>query len=324
MLPLSLNKKAELKNRIKDIDYEEFKNAALKGYTRADRRNAERELKKLEHTVNNMNGPQLKMVDAITNEKVNERMEKFYYSLDRAITGFFVVNYEEYDFDKIRDLEIQLGEMIQEDLYKEEKILKEFKGDYKMVKKAIEKIEGQIKDRVYELLNKGVGQKQIIDDLVIEFPKLSKSMVSNTVKKYKELWKEEQAVKEVSEEEKVINEKLEYIFEEEPAKKTAKTLKEAQEEIVAKEVLVTEETKQVVKETVKEEVKNEVEEVKMNSLKVKSMVLELEGANGEYKASKEGVVLVRSNAQIDFKNLEELEKWTSEVKEVFKMVGGVA
>lgn len=75
---------------------------------------------------------------------------------------------------------------------------------------------------------------------------------------------------------------------------------------------------EAMKEIFPEEFKEEV--VKVNNLKIKSMTMIIEGENGEYTASKDGVILVRKNAQIDFKNIEELDKWTNEVKEVFKMV----
>lgn len=308
-MPLS----SEKLQALKELDYEKFKAEVTKNMTRNEKRNIDRELDKMKSAFKALTPTQHKLIDAIANEKANEKMDKFNYIMDRAISAYFILKNPELDMDEISKMENELAELITEDISKDNKLFDNYKGDFEMVKKALNKMELELKDRVYQLLNEGVAQKEINETLILEFPKLSKSMIANGVKKSKEMWKEEQAVKNTDPEEAEIDEAVKYIFDDskEP-KRTAKTLSEAKQESVEKTEKIVEESKEV------------VEEVKMNSLKVKSMVMELEGENGEYKASKDGVILVRENAQIDFKNIEELEKWTSEVKEVFKMVGGVA
>lgn len=305
-MPLSTEKLQALK----ELDYEKFKAEVTKNMTRNEKRNIDRELDKMKSAFKALTPTQHKLIDAIANEKANEKMDKFNYIMDRAISAYFILKNPELGMDEISKMENELAELITEDINKDNKLFDNHKGDFEMVKKALNKMELELKDRVYQLLNGGAAQKEINETLIVEFPKLSKSMIANGVKKSKEMWKEEQAVKNTVTEEDEIDAAVKYIFDDSrELKRTAKTLSEAKQESEEK---IVEESKEV------------VEEVKMNSLKVKSMVMELEGENGEYKASKDGVILVRKNAQIDFKSIEELEKWTSEVKEVFKMAGGVA
>lgn len=307
-MPLS----SEKLQAIKELDYEKFKAEVTKNMTRNEKRNIDRELDKMNSAFKALTPTQHQLIDAIANEKANEKMDKFNYIMDRATSAYFILKNPEFGMDEISKMENELAELITEDITKDNKLFDNYKGDFEMVKKALNKMELELKDRVYQLLNEGIVQKEVNETLILEFPKLSKSMIANGVKKSKEMWKEQQVVKNTDPEEDEIDAVLNYIFNENEPVRTAKTLEEAKQELAT-------EIEQSIE--VKKEIK---EEVRMNSLKVKSMVMELEGENGDYKASKDGVILVRKNAQIDFKSIEELEKWTSEVKEVFKMVGVVA
>lgn len=255
-----------------------------------------------------------------TKEKASEKIDRFRYVLDTAITSHLILENENAGWKDIAKVKDEIEEIMKDFFTKQELILKENMGDYDMAKKAIESMEVKLEGRIIDLLEEGKNQKQAIEILVDEFNKLPKSTISQAYKAVKSEWiRERNSTAEQSEliPKKQMDEALDYIFNEKEPVRTAKTLSEAKQEFTAKSEKV--EVEQSI------EAKQEImEEVKMSSLKVKEMTLVVEGANGEYKASKDGVILVRQNAQIDFKNIEELEKWTGEVKEVFKMVGGVA
>lgn len=319
MLPLSMDKIKELHSQ--GISHKELKEGLTKDMPRHERKRIDREVEKFNKALKTMTPAQLKAVDVITdfksNEKASEKIDGFRYVLDTAITSHLILENENIGWKDIVKVKDKIEEIMKDFFTKQELILKENMGDYDMAKKAIESMEVKLEGRIIDLLEEGKNQKQAIEMLVNEFNKLPKSTISQAFKAVKSEWiREKNLTVEQSKgnksevvPKKQMDEALDYIFNEKEPVRTAKTLGEAKQEVAEK---IVEENKEV------------MEEVKMGSLKVKEMTLVVEGANGEYKASKDGVILVRKNAQIDFKNIEELEKWTGEVKEVFKMIGGVA
>lgn len=307
------------------LSTEKFNAEVTKNMPRHERKRIDREVEKFNKTLKTMTPAQLKAVDVISdfkaNEKASEKIDGFRYVLDTAITSHLILENENIGWKDIVKVKDEIEEIMKDFFTKQELILKENMGDYDMAKKAIESMEVKLESRIIDLLEEGKNQKQAIEILLNEFNKLPKSTISQAFKAVKSEWiRERNLTVEQSEgnkseviPKKQMDEALAYIFNENEPVRTAKTLSEAKQELVSD----SEKVEVVNKEEIKEE-------VKMSSLKVKEMTLVVEGANGEYKASKDGVILVRKNAQIDFKNIEELEKWTSEVKEVFKMVGGVA
>lgn len=306
------------------LSTEKFNAEVTKNMPRHERKRIDREVEKFNKTLKTMTPAQLKAVDVISdfkaNEKASEKIDGFRYVLDTAITSHLILENENIGWKDIAKVKDEIEEIMKDFFTKQELILKENMGDYDMAKKAIESMEVKLEGRIIDLLEEGKNQKQAIEILLNEFNKLPKSTIAQAFKAVKSEWiRERNLTVEQSEgnkseviPKKQMDEALAYIFNENEPVRTAKTLSEAKQESVERTEKIVEENKEV------------VEEAKMSSLKVKEMTLVVEGANGEYKASKDGVILVRKNAQIDFKNIEELEKWTSEVKEVFKMVGGVA
>ena len=64
-----------------------------------------------------------------------------------------------------------------------------------MAVKRVNEQEGQVRDRIIELVNEGKKQKEIISILAAEFPTLSKSMITNAYKKTKTMASEAKEMK---------------------------------------------------------------------------------------------------------------------------------
>jgi hypothetical protein len=58
---------------------------------------------------------------------------------------------------------------------------------------------------------------------------------------------------------------------------------------------------------------------KTPSLKIKALSLTAEGENGFYTATNYGVLLQRDDMAISFENIEQLNRWVEEFKEVFEL-----
>lgn len=193
-----------------------------------------------------------------------------------------------------------------------------------MAKKMMEKYEEEVRAKAQELASKSITQKEAIEELAMAFPKLSKAMLTNGYKKVKaELKKQE------TKEDKELEEVMDYIFSEE-SQAVAENATTEGEPTVAKDAPIEE--KPVIKENLKtdhiagtskttennsEDIKEEEAKVE-NKLKVLSMVVE--GENGKYKVCEKGVELQSEGITMFFEDIEQLETFTEEYKQVFKMV----
>lgn len=110
------------------------------------------------------------------------QMEIISAALDRNITAAMIL-VTDFELEEINKIFKTAIELIEEDNKKINELKKEGEGDWmKAADKQIEKI----RSRVMELIGENLNQKKVIETLVMEFPKLSKSMVTNAYKKVKE------------------------------------------------------------------------------------------------------------------------------------------
>jgi hypothetical protein len=265
---------------------------------RADRRRQEREIDKMMKAIQSLTPTQTKAVEHITNEKSAKMATAMLVSFQRVINAALIehgLNYSE-----IEEILNKASYFMQEEDEKSYKLNEELKrsGDIEMAKKKIEK---DVLELINAMLDEGKKKKEIIDETLFKFPNMSKAMIINAYQEAKENKKTDAAVEKIMDiieapkEEPVIEEKA-------VVKETFKTERIAgTSEKIANEVTKKEEDKPV-----------------DNKLKILSMTVE--GENGKYKVCEKGVELQNKGLIMFFENIEQLENFTEEYKQVFKMV----
>ncbi|HBJ2609698.1 hypothetical protein FDA77_19055 [Clostridium botulinum] len=140
---------------------------------RAERRRQERDLKKDLGTIQQLTPQQTKLINIAATEKAKVMTKKYIDNFsriaDRAIRAALID--EGYTTDEVYRLEVKITELMEED---NRKIIKLEKENVDMAK-----IDKEVRKYIEELLKKGVSKKQVINDLVFTFPKLSKSVLLN-------------------------------------------------------------------------------------------------------------------------------------------------
>ncbi|WP_409068875.1 hypothetical protein ACFLKC_14170 [Clostridium caseinilyticum] len=299
---------------------------------RQQRRQKERDLKKDLGTIQELTPQQTKLINIAATEKAKAMTKKYIDNFseiaDRAISAVLID--EGYTTDEVYKLELKITELMEED---NRKIIELEKENVDMAK-----IDNEVKDYIEELLKKGVSKKQAIDDLVFKFPKLSKSMLLNVytkVKKEKGYTENRVSREDVYEyftdhlkswngEEMIKHAIKEFGFTESTAQTYYYKWKK---EFMNNKITKVEKTDKKQTQDLQEESKKiqSKEEVKVEGLKVLEekviKTVKVEGKNGIYTGTTgEGIVLTKDNATISFENIEQLENFTEEYKQVFEMV----
>ncbi|MDU1421968.1 hypothetical protein ACTQ4P_12020 [Clostridium sporogenes] len=299
---------------------------------RQQRRQQERDLKKNLGTIQELTPQQTKLINIAATEKAKAMTKKYIDNFseiaDRAISAVLID--EGYTTDEVYKLELKITELMEED---NRKIIELEKENVDMAK-----IDKEVKEYIEELLKKGVSKKQAIDDLVFKFPKLSKSMLLNVytkVKKEKGYTENRVSREDVYEyftdhlkswngEEMIKHAIKEFSFTESTAQTYYYKWKK---EFMNNKITKVEKTDKKQIQDLQEESKKiqSKEEVKVEGLKVLEekviKTVKVEGKNGIYTGTTgEGIVLTKDNATISFENIEQLENFTEEYKQVFEMV----
>lgn len=303
---------------------------------RQQRRQQERERDKYLKAVKSLTPTQAKLVNLIAEEKAKAVTEKHIQTagelFDRNITAALLI--EGWSLEKVYKFQDSLIDLLSEDTEK-----------YKILEKEnvdMEKIEKEVKDYIKVLLDMQVEEKEAMKDLSFKFPTLSKSMLKNAYEKVKrEHGKEnkssvpQKAIDFFNNNSGVLNSNEmisaamnKFNFTQSTAqtyyykwkKDFMKPIPTDKKEPVVKKNLKTECVNK------KENKENKKENVKMEGLKVLEekviKTVKVKGENGIYEGKTgEGIILEKDGAQVKFNNVKELDKWTSEVREVLKMVG---
>lgn len=119
-------------------------------------------------------------------EKV--RYDNMIQALDRCLSAGLIQN-TDFSFKDIEHILNDMAILMLEDTRKVAKLKKESKGEEWVM--TINKFESEVRERAIQLIKEGAKQKEAIEKLAFEFPKLSKSMVTNAYKKVKEELEEE-------------------------------------------------------------------------------------------------------------------------------------
>ena len=288
---------------------------------RAERRKKERQYKKEYSKAEKKKETLYKWLDTLTKDKYeliigeikrqsidhgNSVME----SVDRCLTALMI---EEYDME-LEEVQIFMTKLINnmgEDTEKINKLKNMLGGRYM---KTLEDIKNKMIKEAREMMEGGMKDKEIKQKLNEEYPQLSKSMVTNAVKRIrtdynKEVAKDVSKVTEALGIGEVTKEDLE------KADIIESPTEPVEEENTSNDKLIEKNTKQA------EKVQNEANNsIKIKSFK-KSTTIEAQGKNYSYNIikteDKEGVYtdVIREDG-VRFSNLEELESIRQKAIEV--------
>lgn len=230
----------------------------------------------------------------------DKQFEMISKALDRNITAAMILR-TDYTLEEINKIFQLAWELIEEDNKKVINLKKEGDGDWM---KAAEKYVEDIQKRSAELIRQGVKQKNAIEILTNEFPKLSKSMVTNSYKKAKEIMLESKKLKEEIEEDPDALELYHAIW--------------GKEEIENKEV------EEMKKENI--EINKAPEGANLKILS-KSLIMDIQGEYGTYHIENNKVQLEETefNSKEDVeeayrKHIEYLTKTKNEALAIYDMI----
>jgi hypothetical protein len=247
----------------------------------------ETELQKAFNWINSLSGERVNFIREYSAWQSKKDLKNAVDSFDRALSASVI---------SVLDVEWEIVEMIQEELIKfvddDIKKMNENKSLYGGLEMAIKKINETEKELVVNingLIDKGFKQKEMIEKLVMDFPMLSKAMITNAVKKVR------------AERVKNTEDAATYILQDN------KNIKKAIEK---------EDAKKIAKEVARQ-IEKEIEEVKEDKSmpKLKVMKVELEGEFGSYVREGNKVTA----GEITFNSLQDLEEYKRREIELFNL-----
>lgn len=208
------------------------------------------------------------LVDSYARMIAEKHHDSFIGALDRAYTATLIKCFDHLEWHHIEKIIDEFDEFVREDVDKSKKLREECGGDVEMATKKINEQEQSVRDRVIQLVDEGKKQKEIIDILSIEFPQLSKSMLTNAYKKTKTMMVEAREMKECINKAQKLNEvvknlgkpdvdtkeALEYIFSDsnDAKEETVVTADVKEETIIVPKIEVPEVTPEADFEIIKE------------------------------------------------------------------------
>ena len=324
--------------------FKALKEDNLSKMQRSERRRKEKDLKKMERAAKSLTPEQMEIMDRFVTKATNEQITEFSEAIDRSITAYLILNNPEKSWDEIVKMQDDFADLMYEDIKKYRKLLEEdMKGDNQMGKKCLEKFENKLRERANKLIKSGVSQNDAIEMLRYEFPELSKSMISNAFKKIKtELeppkkkeTEEEKVQKVLDECDKETKNSLEYIFDDE--RTTLERTTKVKDSVVRKEDNIVKidasaiKKENIITEKPVEPINVEPKNKKKSKLKVLNWIKNVEGENGNYIVSADGVKLQSHKDSKVFNTLSDVEKYRAkeldklnayvdEIKEVFTLM----
>ncbi|MCW6059755.1 hypothetical protein LAV35_03715 [Clostridium sporogenes] len=214
------------------------------------------------------------------NYVTNEKVTAVLVSYQRVVNASLVEH--GLNYSEIEKIFNMATDFMKEEDEKSYKLNEELKrsGDIQMAKKKIEK---GVLDLINSMLDGGKKKNEIIEETLFKFPNMSKAMIINAY----------QEAKEKRESEKAVDEIMDIIEEPKKVKKEEKAKRKDPKE-------------------------NKEDKSMGSNLKVLSMTVE--GENGQYKVCEKGVELQNKGLTMFFENIEQLENFTEEYKQVFEMV----
>lgn len=259
---------------------------------RQERRKREREAEKDINILKKLPEREVIKINQIINKVAESKSEEALNLIDRSFSAVLVS--EGWTFKEVKRIQDLMAEFMIEDQEKI-KILEKEKVD-------MAKLQAEVREFMEGLIKSGKGRKEVVEETMFKFPKLSKTAANNTFGKIQEEYEIEDAAAYILED----NKEIKKVVEKEDAKKIAKEVARQIEKELEKEEHIAE-AGQMIEES-KEEVK---EEKVMSKLKIKKV--ELEGEFGSY--IREGNKVIAG--EITFNSLEELEEYQRKEIELF-------
>ena len=106
-------------------------------------------------------------------------------ALERSYSAAIINCFDYLDWHHVKKVIDVFNELVEDDVKKMKELSESYGGNLDMAVKRVNAQEGQVRDRIIELVNEGKKQKEIISILAAEFPTISKSMITNAYKKTK-------------------------------------------------------------------------------------------------------------------------------------------
>lgn len=277
---------------------------------KSKKKSKETELQKAFKWINSLSNEKAEYIREFANWQSKKDMKNTLDVLDRCMSAA-IVNILDIEWSTIQEIQDNMVHFLEDDTKKMGEN-KEIYGGIEMATKKINEQEKLIVKRVNELIEQGVKQKEMVKILSIDFPMLSKAMITNAIKRVRSerLENTEEAAKYILEDDKELKKSVE----KEDAKKIVQEVarqieKELEKEHIAEDGQMAEENK---------------EEKAISKLKIKKV--ELEGEFGSY--IREGNKVIAG--EITFNSLEELEEYQrieielfnkrmEEIREVYKI-----
>ena len=149
-------------------------------------------------------------------------------ALERSYSAAIINCFDYLDWHHVKKVIDVFNELVEDDVKKMKELSESYGGNLDMAVKRVNAQEGQVRDRIIELVNEGKKQKEIISILAAEFPTISKSMITNAYKKTKTMMvdteimkagiekaiKIKEVVQKLGEPDFETEEVIEYLFEE--------------------------------------------------------------------------------------------------------------
>lgn len=269
---------------------------------KSKKKSKDTELQKAFKWVNSLSTEKAGFIREYANWQSNKDMKNTLNALDRCMSAA-IVNVLDIDWSQIQEIQDNMVHFLEEDTKKMGENKKLY-GGLEMAIKKINEQEKLIEKRVNELIDRGSKQKEMVQILSMEFPMLSKAMITNAIKRVKSerLTNTEDAAKYILKDNKALKEEIK-----KEAKEIANKAVNNLEKELEKEEHIAEGSKRV------EEIKEAKEEPVMSKLKIKKV--ELEGEYGNY--IKEGNKVIAG--EMTFNSLKELEVYKKKEIELFNL-----
>lgn len=240
---------------------------------RQERRKRERAVEKDMSILKKLPEKELLKINEIINKLSRQKADEALNLLDRSFSAILVSR--GMTFKEVEELQDELGDFMKED---QEKLIELERGNVDMAK-----LQKEVREFIEGLIKDGKGRKEIVEESMFKFPKLSKTSANNAYGKIME--------------ELEVQDAAAYILEDN------KELKK----------LLEEESKEEVKAPAVKKIEIHKEKKEVSKLKIKK--IELEGEFGSY--IKEGNKVIAGD--IVFNSLQELEVYKKKEIEAFNL-----
>ena len=262
--------------------------------------------KKLMSWIKGLNKDQQKLINQYTNLVSEKNFDRLTHSLDLNFTAAMVLR-TDLCIDDIGKIFEDVFILMKDDREKDEALKRKFKSEEEFLA-HMKDLEKEVSTRITQLIEEGLKDKAIREKLFLEFPSLSKSKITNCVKKVREITKQSEKMKDAVD--KIMN------IIDTPAKK--EKVEEPKVEEVKEEPKVEEvkEEPKVEEPTVEVPFEAPIVEEVVSAPALKISKMEIKGSYATYNT--EGK---RVSVKLDKKfNKDTWEKFKAEVDAVFSML----